>query len=131
MARILVIDDSASALELAGQILREAGHEVVTADSGKQGESILATQPLDLVITDIYMPEEDGLEVIRKARRTRPGLRVLAMSVVTGKHGMLRVARALGAAGTLLKPFAAGDLLNAVDTCLAGGAEPEGKRTHV
>ncbi len=131
MARILVIDDSASALELAGEILRQAGHEVVTAESGKQGESILASQPLDLVITDIYMPEEDGLEVIRKARRTRPGLRVLAMSVVTGKHGMLYLARALGAAGTLLKPFAAGDLLDAVDASLEGGAGPEGKRTHV
>ncbi len=131
MARILVIDDSASVLELAGQILRQAGHEVVTAESGKRGESILASQPLDLVITDIYMPEEDGLEVIRKARRTCPGLRVLAMSVVTGKHGMLHVARALGAAGTLLKPFAAGDLLDAVASCLEGSTGPGGKRTHV
>ena len=131
MARILVIDDSASVMELAGQILRQAGHEVVTAEYGGQGVSILASQPLDLVITDIYMPDEDGLEVIRKARRTRPGLRVLAMSVVTGKHGMLHVARALGAAGTLLKPFAAGDLLDAVDTCLEGPGEPGGRRTHV
>jgi len=129
MARILVIDDSASALELAGQILRQAGHEVVTAESGKQGVSILASQALDLVITDIYMPEEDGLEVIRNARRSRPGLRVLAMSVVTGKHGMLGVARALGAAGTLLKPFAAGDLLAAVESCLRGSTEPGGRRT--
>ena len=130
MARILVIDDSASVLELAGQILGQAGHEVVTAESGKQGVSILASQPLDLVITDIYMPEEDGLEVIRNARRTCPGLRVLAMSVVTGKRGMLSVARALGAAGTLLKPFAAGDLLAAVDRCLEGSREPGGRRTH-
>jgi CheY-like chemotaxis protein len=130
VARILVIDDSASVLELAGQILRQAGHEVVTAESGRRGESILASQPLDLVITDIYMPEEDGLEVIRKARRTCPGLRVLAMSVVTGKHGMLHVAKALGAAGTLLKPFAAGDLLDAVEGCLEGPTGPGGRRTH-
>lgn len=130
MARILVIDDSSSVLELAGQILREAGHEVITADSGKLGESVLAAQPLDLVITDIYMPEEDGLEVIRKARRACPGLRVLAMSVVTGKRGMLSVARALGATGTLLKPFAAGDLLGAVEACLEGTREPGGRRTH-
>jgi len=102
MARILVIDDSASALELAGQILRQAGHEVVTAESGKQGVSILASQALDLVITDIYMPEEDGLEVIRNARRSRPGLRVLAMSV---------------------------DLLAAVESCLRGSTEPGGRRT--
>ena len=110
-----------------GQIHRQ----VVTADSGKRGVSILASQPLDLVITDIYMPEEDGLEVLRRARRTCPGLRVLAMSVVTGKHGMLHIARALGAAGTLLKPFTAADLLGAVDACLEGSPEPDGRRTHV
>jgi DNA-binding NtrC family response regulator len=128
MARILVIDDSVSVLELVASILGQAGHEVIAADSGKRGAAILASEPLDLVITDIYMPDQDGLEVIRKVRRMRPGLRVLAMSSATGKYEILPVAKALGAAGTLLKPFAVGQLLDAVDTCLEGPAAPGGRQ---
>lgn len=131
MAKILVIDDSVSVLELVEGILRGAGHEVTTADAGKKGVSILSSQPLDLVITDIFMPDLDGVEVIRTARRLRPGLCVLAMSVVTGKRGLLEAARALGAAGTLLKPFAAGELLDAVDACLQGRAPADGRQTRV
>lgn len=129
MARILVIDDSLSVLELVESILCNAGHEVFTANSGKQGASILASEPLDLVITDIYMPDQDGLEVIRQVHRMRTGLRVLAVSSATEKSGLLRIAKALGAAGTLPKPFAIWELLDAVDTCLQGCTMPDERRT--
>lgn len=131
MAKILVIDDSVSVLELVASILREAGHEVITTDSGRKGVSLLDSGAPDLVITDIYMPGLDGLEVIRAARRLRPGQRVLAMSVVTGARGLLEIARALGAAGTLVKPFAVGELLEAVDACLRGRSSKEGSETRV
>jgi DNA-binding response OmpR family regulator len=119
VARILLIDDSVSTLELVECILSQAGHEVITSQSGVRGAAIVAREPLDLLITDIYMPEKDGLEVLRGARRSCPGLRVIAMSAVTGKHDMLRVAKALGARLTLRKPFSTAQLLEAVNACLA------------
>ena len=118
MARILVIDDSVSTLELAESILVQAGHEVITADSGKRGEAALASQPFDLVITDVYMPERDGLELLRSIRRGHRGPRVIAISGVCGSRDMLPVAKALGAARTLRKPFSAAELLEAVGACL-------------
>ena len=128
MARILVIDDSASVVELVDRILTEDGHEVIAAYSGKEGGAILASQPLDLVITDIYMPDMDGLELIRTARRLRPGLRILAMSSATGKYAILPVAKALGAAATLRKPFSRGELREAVQACLEGCMVAAGKK---
>jgi len=120
MAKILVIDDSRSTLELVQDILTHEGHEVKTADCGKRGEARLTTEPFDLVITDVYMPERDGFEVLRGVRRRHPGLKVIAMSSATGKYDMLKVAKALGAAETLRKPFNTEELLEAVNACLAG-----------
>lgn len=124
MAKILVIDDSASTLELVGDILTSAGHQVTTANSGKRGRAILTQEPLDLVITDVYMPDVDGLEVLRDVRRIRPGMRVIAMSSMAGKLDMLVVAKALGAVLTLRKPFCTSDLLDAVDACLQPSTAP-------
>jgi len=118
MARILVIDDSASTLELVHKILTGAGHKVITTDCGKRGETILADQSFDLVITDLYMPERDGLEVLRDVRRVHPGLDVIAMSSASGKYDMLLVAKALGAAATLRKPFNTTELLDVVNASL-------------
>ncbi|HTP85466.1 MAG TPA: response regulator [Bryobacteraceae bacterium] len=127
MAKILVIDDSVAVVELMERILSEDEHEVFTASSGKDGEAILSSHPLDLVITDIYMPDVDGLELIRMARRVKPGLRILAMSSATGKYAILPVAKALGASGTLMKPFSRGELKDAVRTCLRQMAVSEKK----
>ena len=129
MAKVLVIDDSVSTLDLIEIILTRAGHTVVVLDSGKRGEALLARESLDLVITDVYMPDMDGLEVLRAVRRMHPGLPVIAMSSLTGKYDMLTVARALGATQTLRKPFSVSQLLEAVDACRPAG-EPAGARTH-
>jgi DNA-binding response OmpR family regulator len=124
MARILVIDDSASALELVREILTREGHEITTADCGRRGEAALASEGFDLVITDVYMPEQDGFEVLRNVRRKHPGLQVIAMSSASGKYDMLTVAKALGAADTLRKPFNTTELREAVDACLRRSAVP-------
>jgi len=124
MARILIIDDSISVLHIAADILRRAGHDVITSESGRVGVSVLTRQELDLVITDVYMPEGDGLEVLRIVRRTRPSLPVIAISAATGAYDMLAVARALGAAQVLHKPFSGGDLSDAVEACLAAASAP-------
>lgn len=126
MSRILVIDDSVSVLELIEMLLTEAGHEVVACMDGKRAISKLRSEPFDLLVTDIYMPEMDGLEIIMEGRRIRPSLPVVAMSGASGHRGMLDVARYLGACQTLQKPFSRADLMDAVTAAVgmafSGGA---------
>src|SRR5438477_953392 len=107
MARILVIDDEQPIRELLRHVLEKEGHEVVEAQDGKDALRLAEQSPPDLVITDIMMPEQDGLEVIRALRRESPDLKMLAIS----GGGLLRsralhVANLLGAFDTLQKPFA-------------------------
>jgi DNA-binding response OmpR family regulator len=114
MARILVIDDSPSVLEWILEALTHAGHDVVTASSGRGGVLSLRTAPVDLIITDIYMPEPDGLEVICQARRWAPEAKLIAMSSRPPERNLFAVASALGAMRALQKPFSSGQLLEAV-----------------
>lgn len=113
MARILVVDDSPSALVAARCMLEEDEHHVATCSSGKAVRALLRDERFDLVITDIYMPEEDGLELIRELRTTCE-TPIVAMSGMTGHMDMLPVARRLGAASTLTKPFSKSQLRKAL-----------------
>ena len=119
MARILVVDDSASALEIAETILAEAGHQVIGCMDGKHAVQILGAQAIDLMLTDIYMPDEDGMELIRHTRRLHPETPIVAMSGVTGQRDMLPVARRFGARTTLYKPFSKTQLLEAVEQAIS------------
>jgi len=140
MPRILVIDDSPSALEAVATMLVGAGYEVCACGSGKRAQQMVVHGAFDLILTDIFMPEEDGLEVIRKARQLRPFLPIVAMSGVSGTLDMLPVAKQLGARQLLRKPFSNADLLAVVESALAApprrsvGAEqktrPFGKAQH-
>jgi DNA-binding response OmpR family regulator len=118
MSKILVIDDSRSALQLVEMILVEAGHDVCAFTDGKCAHEALAQQRFDLIITDIYMPNKDGLEVIREERRTEPKIPIIAVSGVTGKLNMLATAKRLGARSVLQKPFSKAELLAAIDEAL-------------
>jgi len=118
MPEILLIDDSRSALAAAEQILTEAGHTVIACLSANDAMELAGRTKVDLIITDIYMPEKDGLEVIHEASRICPGLPVLAVSSATGTKDMLRTARILGASSTLQKPFSRQSLLQAVSEAL-------------
>jgi CheY-like chemotaxis protein len=114
MVLILVVDDSDSALTVVETMLAGAGHQVITSRSARHALTILEDHAVDLIITDIYMPDEDGLELMRDARRVAPNTPVIAMSGMTGKRDMLRVARGLGARCVLYKPFSRQELLTAV-----------------
>lgn len=122
VARILVIDDE----ELVRQTLRlgleSAGHEVAEARNGEDGLLALEKSPADLVITDIIMPEKEGIEMIVELRRRHPRTAILAISggSRTGNIDFLRMARKLGATASLSKPFTNRQLLEAVDSCLHG-----------
>jgi CheY-like chemotaxis protein len=118
MSNILVIDDSPSALETIAMMLAGAGYQVCTCADGKPALQMLKHEAFDLILTDIFMPEQDGLEVIREAHQLRPSLPIIAMSGIIGEGNMLAVAKYLGARQLLIKPFSNADLLTAVGAAL-------------
>ena len=118
MRSILVIEDDANLRLLLEQLLTAAGYNVRTAADGKQGASLCLATPPDLVITDIYMPNRDGLEVIMDLRQHCPQTRIIAISGQITTKNMLPAASTLGAARTLAKPFQPQELLAAVEEVL-------------
>ena len=118
MARILVIDDEADLRELLDQTLRSLGHSVVLATNGKEGLKLHRANPVQLVITDIFMPEKEGLETIRDFRREFPGVVLIAMSGRPDLANALFLAQQLGAYRVLEKPFDRQDLLAAIADAL-------------
>lgn len=121
MGHILLVDDNTELLAIQRQVLIDAGHTVVTAKNGVHALREASEQAFDLVITDIIMPEKEGIEIIFTLRRAKPGLRIIAMSGggVVGAESYLDIAKAFGAALTLEKPFNNQALLAAVGTVLA------------
>jgi CheY-like chemotaxis protein len=116
MARILVIDDDLSMRRLVARILTSANHEVVEASNGKKGmEQFAACRP-DVVVTDLLMPEQEGIETIRELRRIAPSLRIVAMSGGGTDNDLmfLGMAKALGADAVLAKPFRADELIRVI-----------------
>lgn len=107
MARILVIDDEAPIRHVLRQALELRGHTVVEAQNGAIGLRLFQTEPADLVITDILMPEVEGLECIMKLRKISPDLRIIAMSGggLTVHIDVLSLAHPLGACRIFAKPF--------------------------
>ncbi|HXF62917.1 MAG TPA: response regulator [Caldilineaceae bacterium] len=125
MARILVIDDNTSMREALCEMLRQAGHEAVDIASGRLAMQVHRNEPVDLIITDIFMPDTDGLEVIFTFRRDFPAVKIIAVSG-GGSRGMvelLAVARKMGAQRAFMKPFSWDELLAAVEELLAEPAQ--------
>lgn len=120
MACILVIDDDEDVRRAIRRLLESAGHEVVEAPDGKIGMRRFREQPTDLVVTDLFMPEQEGLETIRELKRFSQDIKIL---VVTGAApgstlDFRAQATMLGAGATLGKPFTRDELLGAVDALL-------------
>jgi DNA-binding NtrC family response regulator len=118
MARILIIDDDDSLRSMLGDVLEAEGHEVVLAANGREGLEICRAAPFDLVLTDLYMPDQEGLETIAKLHRDFPEIAVVAMSGKRFAHSMLSVARQLGAVATLEKAFSADEMLVTIGKAL-------------
>ena len=121
MANILVIDDEAPMRRFVAMSLEKQGHAVSEAADGAEALRILAERRIDLVITDLLMPETDGIETILELRRLYPAIKIIAISgggdYQSGK-GFLRAAESLGADRTLTKPFEFRELLPAVEALL-------------
>jgi DNA-binding response OmpR family regulator len=124
MAYILVVDDDAGVRDSVATLLSVHRHEVAQAEDGKQCDAAVAERVPDLVILDIMMPIQEGIETTRLLRRRYPGLKILAMSGGGDIHmpEALGYAASFGADATLTKPFRTDDLLATVQRLLGASA---------
>ncbi|MEX2454672.1 MAG: response regulator [Rhodospirillaceae bacterium] len=124
MGKILVIDDDDMVRDLLMETLRRADYDVDIANNGAEGLKHFEDTRYDLVVTDILMPEKEGIETIMAMRKSDPATRVLAISGGgrTGNHDYLDIALVLGATAVLRKPFRPSQFLEKVRTLLADEA---------
>jgi DNA-binding NtrC family response regulator len=115
-----VVEDDRHVQTALRGLLEDAGHEVELAENGRVALQRLDARPTDLVITDILMPEKEGLETIREARARWPGLKIIAISGVFGLD-FLKAAYAFGANQVLPKPLHPDTLMAVVSECLSPG----------
>lgn len=123
MARILIIDDDDLLRGVLAKALGYAGHEVIQAADGLQGTDLFHATPVDLVVTDLIMPVQEGVETIVRLRRDNPKIPIIAISGgVTNSKLYLDMAGKIGARRILPKPFTPQELIAVVDEVLADTA---------
>lgn len=124
MTRVLLVDDDSIVLDTLCQILEGAGYEVQAANGGAIGLSYYRNQPSDVVITDVIMPEMDGIEFVENLRQIDPQVKVIAISGGSGKGYFenLEAIRRLNPVAILPKPFSKATLLLLIEKCLSEAA---------
>lgn len=116
MKRILIVDDDVQMREMLRQMLEREGYSVADAPDGKVAMKLFGEEPADLVITDLIMPEKEGIEMIREFRRDFPEVKIIAMSGggFIGPETYLKIAKGMGAMRTFAKPVGREELLEAI-----------------
>lgn len=118
MSQILLIEDDANVRDVMRQLLEALGHEVRTACDGDEGLEQFRLEPTPIVVTDLLMPQKEGLETIRELRELQDDVRILAISgggVMMQADSILDLAVRLGADEVLPKPFGSAQLSEALD----------------
>ncbi len=115
---VLVVDDDDDVRKVLRLMLESGGYRVLEAADGRKALDQVRNEDIDLVMTDLVMPEQEGFETIQAIRREQPALKVIAMSGAFGGE-FLRIAKLLGAHSTLQKPLRVDDVLHAVADALA------------
>ena len=125
MTRVLIIDDDASTRDVLRQLLNREGYETVEACNGREGVQCSQTASMDVIILDMLLPAQNGLEVIRELREVAPAVPIIAISGYshTGPLDFLRVAETCGAQRTFQKPFHLREMLKAVHDLTQGKDE--------
>ncbi len=120
MMRLMIIDDDYFVRDMLERLMRKAGFDVETAEHGAEALKMHRRNPVDLIITDILMPEKEGLETITDFRRSFPGVKVIAISGGgrIGPASYLKMAMLFGADRTFAKPVDTSQLLSAVEELL-------------
>jgi DNA-binding NtrC family response regulator len=121
-ARIIVIDDQEPIRRLIRRTLESHGYSIAEASDGAAGLKLLAQEPAEIVITDIFMPGQDGIVTLRQIRKEFPRVKVIVISGgdATGTLDMRRDAEFLGAVRSLGKPFTGAELVRLVEAVLEG-----------
>src|SRR5258708_14521063 len=120
MASILLVDDDEQFRCMLSESLSRAGYEVTEARDGREATQCYRDHPCDLIITDLIMPEKEGLETIAELRRNHPDVKIIAISGGS-RHGSwdyLKMARAFAARQVLSKPFTRQEVLEVVTQVL-------------
>ena len=124
-ALVLVVEDDSLVRDMVQASLRRAGYRVVLASDGEAAIARLGDQRPDLILTDLFMPNCDGIELLRSGHLSRANAPVIAMSGGYAGIDMLAASQALGATATIAKPFMPSELLALVQRTLqAGPAAP-------
>jgi YesN/AraC family two-component response regulator len=120
MAQILIIDDEPQIRSMLKLMLERDGHEVAEAPDGIEGIKIYRQNPADLIITDLIMPNKDGIGLIIDLKKEFPNVKIIAMSGggLNKPDGYLKGAKKLGAACTLTKPIDRDEMLRAIKDAL-------------
>ncbi len=120
MAQILIIDDDDQFRVMLRKLMERNGYEVVEASNGKEGIKIYRENPTDLIITDLIMPDKDGIETIQELKQNFPDVKIIAISGGgrLGPGDYLHMAQILGAQRTLTKPIELPELLKAIEELL-------------
>ena len=120
MARVLLIEDDDLLRDVLAQSLVVAGHEVIQASDGEEGVALFRSAPADIVVTDIVMPVQEGVETIMQLRKHRRDLPIIAMSGGAPNSKLyLGIAGRIGAQKILAKPFTPAQLQAAIADALA------------
>jgi len=121
MAHILVIDDEVQIRDVLRTVLERVGYQVTEAGDGNEGLQIYAEGGIDLVVTDIIMPEKGGIDTIMDLRRDFPDVKVIAISGggMCGDVSYLDMALGVGADRAIGKPFVLDDFLESVEDLLS------------
>lgn len=115
-SRVLLIDDNVDLTSMLSLCLQADGVDVMVAADGEAGLALLRDKPVDVVVTDLFMPDKDGIETIVELKKRYPDVKIVVMSGFTSIGGTdyLGVARELGAVTTLKKPFDPAELSKVV-----------------
>ena len=122
---VLVVDDDRDMVETCARILQRGGYDCLTATGGREALDLLRRHRLDLILTDLRMPEMDGLTLLANARRDAPKVPVVIFTAY-GSMETARQAREAGAAAYLAKPFGVGELQDTVARVLSGASARAG-----
>ena len=118
MRRILVVDDEELVRDLTVLVLERAGYEVISAASARQALELVETHSIDLVVSDVVMPDLTGVELLAEMRERRPDLPVVLMTGGSPDPERTTNALELGAAGIVFKPYSHAELRDAVAAAL-------------
>lgn len=114
--RILFVDDEHTARKAFANLIRKDGYDVLEAENGRAAIEQLDQKSVDLLITDMIMPEMDGVQTILAVRSRFPAVKIIALAEhrITPAENSLKIARALGSHKTLVKPFTPVELLGVI-----------------